>query len=1010
MTGDGKNIKIWFLTAHTVIIMFLVVLIANIIGTEGEVLIERYISIKKLLILCAGFTSIYIVSIYLIIRKTEARWEQYLFYISMVTAILVVGILGYFTHGESIRSILANDKNDAMMDFFNSLTYGMKPYANGVIYPPLINVIYGLLGRFCAEVFNGGFAIRAHQMGSLIYGLYVISMYSLCVYLISKIKLGTPREKIGFAVILLFSLPFLFTYDRGNSILLVLLALMTYLSFYKSTVLRKRLLAYNALGIAAGIKISPVIFGLILVRERKWRECAIAVLIVVFWFFAPFILTDGNVFTLIDNISKTDNMFDIKIYNKMIESVGSGAFVNTTSLFAAVERFFNVNVISYGNLLNYFLLAWGMVIVFVAKNIQEWQVWTILVGIMVLMPGFSAVYNLILFTIPLALFLNSKPVKNMQNIIILLCFIGIFIPLVNYPLGIFGVFMTDWHPLVITTLLESVSTLLLVLIVIINGMRDLFSSYKDSKCIYGAVVITAFCVAIFSWNSWQSKSIDSFYNANMKAEQSVSGFLREHGQYLGIKDDEATINLNTKDILRDGLLLSFGRWDGIKADINEDVVVFINNEYVGGSTITGKGNQYIFIPAHDLQDYADLSDVKVTLVRQHINADFLPLLYVGPADPCGKITDGSMLQYSTSGLEHGDSILNADNDIEFLCTTDDLKEGMLLEYIANSNYLEGNLKISINGIEVVTDNVRQLGKNSTYVNFDMLSSDLQEIFAHDGVCEISVKFFPVHTGSGIQESNGLKISYIGVIPKLSAWRNIGVNDGYGHVILPSGDIENGLNVAFNIPDEYSNTTIIMDIWQSGRHLGSYTIYPHENFQGINIEKEYLDTKEKVVDLSFSVRTTDGLQPDLSIDYISTGGIKECVAGDNFAYFNRGLKYDKQAELQYMGNKATFFLLPSHDSEILKLNYNVSEYLLKNSDIDIDVYVNGKKVYAGLPYSLGDNEVEIPLSEDILAINKGCIQVTVLSNRVYNLKRLHLSRLKEMIDDRSIGIKYVGLKK
>ena len=50
MTGDGKNIKIWFLTAHTVIIMFLVVLIANIIGTEGEVLIERYISIKKLLI------------------------------------------------------------------------------------------------------------------------------------------------------------------------------------------------------------------------------------------------------------------------------------------------------------------------------------------------------------------------------------------------------------------------------------------------------------------------------------------------------------------------------------------------------------------------------------------------------------------------------------------------------------------------------------------------------------------------------------------------------------------------------------------------------------------------------------------------------------------------------------------------------------------------------------------------------------------------------------------------
>ena len=28
------------------------------------------------------------------------------------------------------------------MDFFNSIQYGRKPYTTGVIYPPLINLIY----------------------------------------------------------------------------------------------------------------------------------------------------------------------------------------------------------------------------------------------------------------------------------------------------------------------------------------------------------------------------------------------------------------------------------------------------------------------------------------------------------------------------------------------------------------------------------------------------------------------------------------------------------------------------------------------------------------------------------------------------------------------------------------------------------------------------------------------------------------------------------------------------
>ena len=129
MFRGSKNM---FWAVNAFLILCYVMLIVSIRGTGGEVLIERYISIRMLLALGIGFIFMYTVSIYFAIKRTEARWAQYLFYIAMLTAISSVVILGYFTHGESIRSILLNDKNDAMMDFFNSITYGMKPYVNKV--------------------------------------------------------------------------------------------------------------------------------------------------------------------------------------------------------------------------------------------------------------------------------------------------------------------------------------------------------------------------------------------------------------------------------------------------------------------------------------------------------------------------------------------------------------------------------------------------------------------------------------------------------------------------------------------------------------------------------------------------------------------------------------------------------------------------------------------------------------------------------------------------------------
>ncbi|WP_405750343.1 hypothetical protein, partial [Anaerovibrio slackiae] len=168
----------------------------------------------------------------------------------------------------------------------------------------------------------------------------------------------------------------------------------------------------------------------------------------------------------------------------------------------------------------------------------------------------------------------------------------------------------------------------------------------------------------------------------------------------------------------------------------------------------------------------------------------------------------------------------------------------------------------------------------------------------------------------------------------------------------------------------------------------------------------------VIDLSFKVVGDKNVDSSvITITDIATDTMKKALVGSEYdldaKYFNRGLTFDKQSNLWYMGEKATFCILPSQESNTLKLRYAVSEYLLMNSDVCIDVYVNGEKMYSGLPHEVGENEVDIALPEYIVAKNNGCIQVMLISNRTYNLKKLHISRLKEIGGDRSIGLKYVG---
>lgn len=1004
-----KDTKKWFLFTSVVVIIS----VACLLGTKacGAVaLIERYIDFYKLVILLVLGEAVYSAFLFLFLHKVTFSWEKKVFYGVMLSAIACMLFLGYITHGESIRSFLVNDKNDGLMDFFNSVQYGKKPYENLVIYPPLINVIYGFLGRYMFITMDG-FAVRVSQMGILVYGIYAITVYSLLFHVIYKIKAGNKNEKLLFISTLVLSVPFLFAYDRGNSIILVLIALLMYVKFYDSHNIWRQIGAYSALGIAAGIKISPVICGFLLFNKHSWKSIIIAISIVCIWFFLPFVFTDGNIFILIDNIRNTDNIKDVINMNSMAVNVGSGVFVNTSAFLDSIGRYFDINTFTFSSLLNYALFFWGISLVSIGKNIEEWKKWTVLVGMMVLLPGFSAVYNLILFVIPLILFLNSNPVKCVKNFVYTILYIGIFIPLVNYPLEALNIFITDWHPASITTFIESLCALVLVFAVVVDCIKKVCISNR--RFVFCAMGLFVACGVFLGAKVFTSTSVESFYCANMKAENAISGFIRKNGQYLGIQDEEATVNLKTEKLLQYGLVVSFGRWDDIRCNIDEDVALYVDGEYLGGINVHGMSNQYIFIPAHDLQKYQQEDMVKVTLVRQKINADYVPVLYVGPAKASKQITDADMIAYSTMGLCHDNGSLRAEKLISFLCDYDKLCDGVLAEYYAPAEYVNSNVSLKINGVEVNSDYVYKCGTNLLYISADMLPVEMQDIFADDGIVNVEIEFSDAdaRAKNKILEKY-ISVSYIGMVPELSSWRDMPLSDGNSRVILPVNQIENGLDIALGLSNLHNYQDTRIQVFQEKRLLGSHVIYEDSNFQGIHIPSEVLDLNGTLLDLSFKIVSDNNLNGNfITITSIETDTMKKALSGIeedlDAKYFNQGLTFDKQSKLWYMGDKATFCILPSVDSNTLKLKYDVSEYLLMNSDVCIDVYVNGEKMYSELPHNIGENGVDILLPEYVIAKNNGCVQVMLIANKTYNFKKLHISRLKEMSGDRSIGIKYVG---
>lgn len=358
-----------------------------------------------------------------------------------VAALLLFLIAGTVSSGDSFFTNFGADARDTGMDFFNSLAEAAsgEPYTQfKTLYPPLANLLFFLLGKSVPEDVSSKWAsthgavvamrgtandLRTHQAPMVLFLFFILISVIALYMLVEYIGKDNSRGKwLAFSSV--FSFGVLFAYERGNIIVLTLALTLFFVFFHNSAnsaVVRE--LALVALALAAGLKIYPALFGLILLKERDWKKAARTIIYGIACFILPFFAFDGlagmRIFfgQLVRMTTGADALYG---------SIGIQGILMAT--FKCLKRVFDVPYILQDAITWTVKLLSAVILVvsfFLSKD--KWRQYLDLTLMLVLFQT-SYFYTLSFFLIPFIAYCKENPSINKHNAAALVFFMIVLLP------------------------------------------------------------------------------------------------------------------------------------------------------------------------------------------------------------------------------------------------------------------------------------------------------------------------------------------------------------------------------------------------------------------------------------------------------------------------------------------------------------------------------------------------------------------------------------------------------
>lgn len=175
--------------------------------------------------------------------------------------------------------------NDLMGDYGipRTCATASDPYAAETIQPK--DRCYPALGYVVASAFP-----KDTVKGGIVFNVVGAGLFLLAAGLLMR-RMGAEEGLILGAVAL--SAPFLYNIERANQVWLAGAGVMVFLAWFESESRWKRLAALAALAFAGALKITPGVFALLLLKNRRWKDLVILSVLGLALLILPFFCYGG---------------------------------------------------------------------------------------------------------------------------------------------------------------------------------------------------------------------------------------------------------------------------------------------------------------------------------------------------------------------------------------------------------------------------------------------------------------------------------------------------------------------------------------------------------------------------------------------------------------------------------------------------------------------------------------------------------------------------------------------
>ena len=329
------------------------------------------------------------------------------------------------TKGVAWDTVLFYNWNDHFMDFYNHIRYVDSPkdvynVSMHACFPAFAYLIYFAMNRMIpADYAMDGFAIRTSPYGNMVFLMYMLIVTLMFIWAAKKYLKIKEAEQFIYMVALLFTVPSLYLFERGNIVYLVVVLLIMFLMMYESDSPVKRELAIICLAFAAGLKLYPAIFGVLYIKDRRFKETIRAIIYGILVFVLPFAFFGG-----IDGFKQF--LTNITQVNEVVWPEGCfNSLVHTVILIGYKLGVATETSVAVGKVLSFVYAIVLLVAAFFQKS--KWKTLALLSGIIIWFPMWSGSYTITYMAILLLAFANESEEKRRGiDYVYAVLFVGIF--------------------------------------------------------------------------------------------------------------------------------------------------------------------------------------------------------------------------------------------------------------------------------------------------------------------------------------------------------------------------------------------------------------------------------------------------------------------------------------------------------------------------------------------------------------------------------------------------------